>query len=92
MAPQILQGKNCTLMSFNVLVEGIILLIVVEVLVVAVSAILGWFWGRIELDFVVVSTEFKEIFLLVLALLESEKKKIIWFLDVIFYVFWQVST
>ena len=56
-------------MSFNV-VEGIILLVVV---LVVVAAVLGC-WGRIELDFVVIVSEVKEIFLLVLALLESEKK------------------
>ena len=74
MAPQILQGKNCTLMSFNV-VEGIILLIVVA------AGFVGcwfwfWFWGRIELDFVVISSEVGEIFLLELALLESENRYI----------------
>ena len=70
MAPQILQGKNCTLMSFNV-VEGIILLIVVAVGFVGCWF---WFWGRIELDFVVISSEVGEIFLLELALLESENR------------------
>ena len=70
MAPQILQGKNCTLMSFNV-VEGIILLIVVA------EGFVGcwfWFWGRLELDFV--ASEVREIFLLVLALLESVNRYI----------------
>ena len=70
MAPQILQGKNCTLMSFNV-VEGIILLIVV-----AAGFVGCWFWGRIEMDFVVISSEVAEIFLLELALLESENRYI----------------